>query len=242
MATTVRDIATSALQEIGVLASGETATAADAAAGLSTLNDLMDQWAAERLIIYTTTRTTWTIAASTQNYTLGTGGTINVARPVYIDHVNFIDTSPDTDVEYQLQPLTDDAWSRIPIKDLTSTFPTCWYYNPTFPLGTLQLWPIPTSSTLTGVLYAPQAVAEFADLDASVSLPPGYRRMLIKNVAVCLCPQYERDPRQDLKLDAIETKAVVKRSNKRLMDMTIEAGALVQGQNSRYTYDINTGP
>ena len=242
MAHTVRDIVTDALREIGVLAAGETPTAEDASGGLSTLNDLIDQWAAERLAIYTLTRTTWTIVSGTQNYTVGTGGTVNIVRPVYIDHVHFVDTSPDPDIEYQLTPLTDDAWSRVPIKTLTSPYPTCWYYNPTFPLGTLSLWPVPTSATLLGAAYAPQAVAEFTSLDTAVALPPGYRRMLVKNVAVCLCSGYERDPRPDLKEDAVESMAVVKRSNKRLMDMQIEGGALGQGQGRKYTYNINTGP
>jgi len=145
-------------------------------------------------------------------------------------------------VEFQLQPLTDDAWSRVPIKTITAPYPTCYYYNPTFPLGALTLWPIPTSATLTGELYAPQAVAEFASLDTAVSLPPGYRRMLIKNVAVCLCASYEREPRADLKEDAIESLAIVKRSNKRLADMQFEDGALVQGKSKRFYYNINTGP
>jgi len=75
-----------------------------------------------------------------------------------------------------------------------------------------------------------------------VSLPPGYRRMLIKNTAVCLAASYERDPRKGLEDDARESVAVVKRANKRLMDMNIEAAALVQGQTQRFYYSILMGP
>jgi len=232
----VRDIVTAALRELGVLASGEVATADEANSGLEELNRLVDQWAGERLLIYRVTRTTWTISA-TQNYTVGTGGTVNVARPVYLDHVNFIDTSTNPDTEYKLTPLTDDAWAAIAQKALTGTLPTNWHYNPTFPLGTLSLWPVPTSSTLQGALYAPQQVSEFASLDEVISLPPGYRRMLVKNLARDLAPSYDRPVHPELKEEAIESKATVKRNNHRLSDLSFDAAVL----GGSGFFDIYTG-
>jgi hypothetical protein len=238
----VLDVIVDALRELGVLAAGEVATSDDAIAGLAAMNRLIDQWAAEELQIYQTTRTTWTIVSGTQDYTLGTGGTINVARPVFIDHINFVDTAPTPDIEYQMSPLTDDAWSRVPIKSITAPLPTSYYYNPTYPLGTVSLWPVPTSATLLGVLYAPQAVAEFTAYTTAISLPPGYRRMIVKNLAVEMSPSYERPCSRELVMQAMESKAAVKRANKRLADMQLEAAALIQGRNRRFTYSILTGP
>src|SRR3972149_6528949 len=210
----VRDIVTAALRELGVKAAGEVITADEADSGLEELNRLVDQWAGERLLIYRVTRTTWTISA-TQNYTVGTGGTVNVVRPVYLDHVNLIDTSTDPDQETPLTPLTDDGWAAITQKAATSTQPTNWYHNQPFPLGTLSLWPIPSSATLQGALYAPQQTSEFTSLDEVISLPPGYRRMLVKNLARDLAPSYGRAVHPELKEEAIETKATVKRNNYR---------------------------
>ena len=238
----VRDIVTDALRELGVLAATETASADEANHGFVAFNRLVDGLMAEELAIYQTTRTTWTLVSGTQDYTLGTGGTINVARPVYIDHINFVDTEPDNDIEYQLQPLTDDAWSRVPIKSLPAPLPTSYYYNPTFPLGTVQLWPIPTKSTLLGALYAPQAVPEFASLSTAVSLPPGYRRMLVKNLAVELAPSYERPAAPELIRQAMESKGVGKRANKRLSDLQVDAASLIQGRNRRFYWSILQGP
>jgi hypothetical protein len=232
----VRDIVTAALRELGVLAAGEVATADEANSGLEELNRLVDQWAGERLLIYRVTRTTWTISA-TQNYTVGAGGTVNVVRPVYLDHVNLIDTSTDPDQETSLTPLTDDGWAAITQKAATSTQPSNWYYNPTFPLGTLSLWPVPTSATLQGALYAPQHVSEFTSLDEVISLPPGYRRMLIKNLARDLAPSYDRPVHPELKEEAIESKATVKRNNLRLMDLSFDAAVLGNGT----AFDIYTG-
>ena len=232
----VRDIVTAALRELGVLASGEVATADEANSGLEELNRLVDQWAGERLLIYRVTRTTWTISA-TQNYTVGAGGTVNVVRPVYLDHVNLIDTSTDPDQEIPLTPLTDDGWAAITQKAATSTQPTNWYYNPTFPLGTLSLWPISSSATLQGALYAPQQASEFASLEEVISLPPGYRRMLVKNLARDLAPSYDRPVHPELKEEAIESKATVKRNNRRLSDLSFDAAVLGGGG----FFDIYTG-
>ena len=238
---TYGDLITDALIEIGVTAAGETPAAVDMATGLRTMNRLIDTWAAERLQIYTVTRTLWTIAANDGEYTVGLTGNVNVARPVYLDHVNFVDMSTNPDTEYQMQPLTDDAYAAIPQKLITSPMPQFWYYNPTYPLGTLTLYPVPTSTTLQGALYAPAAVAQTAAA-TTASLPPGYERMIVKNLAVELAPSYTRQVDQNLLLQAENAKAVVKRSNRRLMDMSVDAAALIQGQGSLYYWNIITGP
>ena len=239
---TVLDVINLALKEIGVLEAGETATADDSTDGLVTLNHLMDGYAAERLQIYKVTRTTWTIVSGTQTYTIGTGGDVNIARPVYIDHVTFIDTSPSKNIEYQLSPLTEDAWARVPIKTLQSPFPTAWYEDAVFPLRTLSFWPVPTSSTLLGGIYVPTAVAEFSATSTAISLPPGYRRMLVKGLAVEMLPSYGRQPHPALLQAADEAKEVVKRTNTRLLDMNFEGGSLIQGRSRNFVYNILTGP
>jgi len=236
---TVNDIVTKALQRLGVLAEGEVPSYDMSNDGLIALNSLMDQWAAERLQIFTVTRTTWTISGSIP-YTVGTGGTINIARPVYIDHVNFIDTVPNPDIEYSMQPLTDDAFAAVTIKGLASTLPVYWYYNPTYPLGTLTLYPIPTQSGLQGVIYAPTAVTEFAALTTTVSLPPGYRRMLINNLAIELSSDYEKPVPPGVARAAADSLATVKRANIHPLDLSFEPASLVS--TSYPNWSIRTGP
>ena len=237
---TANDVITGALLELGVLAEAEVPTAAQAADGLIQLNNLIDGWAAERLEIYTITRTTWTITSNVGTYLVGTGQVVNVARPVFLSHINFIDTAQSPNYEYQMGILTDDAYAALAIKAQTAVYPQTAYYNPTFtaasPYGTIILWPIPTSATLLGVLYAPQAVAELAALTTTVLLPPGYKRMFLKNLALELAPSYQREISPALVQQAREAKETVKRSNKRLADLNIDMGALVQGVTHRWGY------
>lgn len=232
--TTAGDLCSSALKKLGVLAAGETMTAEDGADALSALNALLDQWGADNLQIYTVTRTTFTITASTQNYAVGTGAVVNVVRPVFIEHIRFQDTSVSPTMEYPLATLTEDQWAGIAQKTITSPFPNAYYYNPTYPTGTISFWPVPTSATLQGVLYAPTAVSEFAALTTTVSLPPGYRYMLITNLALQLAPDYDRQPSPALVEAARDSMATVKRANVRTMLMSMPPGALFQAQRGYY--------
>jgi hypothetical protein len=227
VATVLDAVITPALKEVGVLSIGETPTAEDANDALVSLNQLIDQWAAERLMVYTTTRTTHSITANDGTYTLGATGDITIARPMFLEGVSILETSSDPDQETPLDRLTEDAYAAIVEKALTSTNPTAFYYNPTFPTGTLSLFPVPTSTTLTLVLYHPTAVTSFSALSTTVSLPPGYERMLRKNLAVELLPSYGKQPDQLLLKQAMESKEVVKRSNRRTADLQFEAAALM---------------
>lgn len=164
---------------------------------------------------------------------------INIPRPVFIDHVNLIDTSTSPDTEIPLTSFTDDAWAGVVLKAQTATWPTSWYYNPTAPRGTLSLWPVPTGSDISIALYVPTQVSEFADLDDDVTLPQGYRRMLYKNLALELCPTFGAKPHPLLQKQAADSLAAVKRANVRLTDLRFDSGALI-GNRGR-TYDIRTG-
>ena len=60
---TVTELITGALQDLRVVQTGEVVSADDAALVLSRLNDWINTLATERLIVYTLTRTTWTLVA-----------------------------------------------------------------------------------------------------------------------------------------------------------------------------------
>ena len=233
---TVLDLAADALTEIGVQAAGESLSAEDGAAVLRTLNRMINSWKAERIYIYQTTRTTWAITSTDGSYTVGTGGNVNVLRPVRIDGVSILDTSITPNYEVPLRQMTDADYRGIRTKTQQSDWPDSFWYNLTYPTATLELWPVPLSTTLTGVLYAPQAAAEFAALSDTVSLPPGYEEMIVKNLAVRLAPQYNASVSPELKEQANDSRALVLRANRKLREMGFDPGAAM----TRRSYDINS--
>jgi hypothetical protein len=237
---TARDVVEAALREIGVLAASETATAEDAANTLARLNLFLDTLGTERQAIYTITRSTFTITSGVGTYLVATGQVVNIARPVFVDRVGYQDigVTPPTP-EYPLGKLTEEEWQSITMKEMTSTLPQAWYYNPTYPSGTLSLWPVPVpSSTIQGVIYAWTAVTQLATMDTAISMPPGYQEMLMTNLALLLCPTFERQPHPVLVKRASDTLANVKRVNQRLVDLSFDPAAL--GQNNRRRYNIVT--
>ena len=70
---TVSDLLTLSLKRIGVVARGNVPDADNLVDALSTFNDFIDGCAAENLLIWSETRTTFTITASTRDYFVGSG-------------------------------------------------------------------------------------------------------------------------------------------------------------------------
>lgn len=234
------DLATDSLVDIGVLARGETPTADQANAALRAANEMIDEWATQDLFLYSDPRSTFTITANDGEYTVGSGGNVNVARPVaadQIDAINLIDTTADPDLELPLRKLSNAEWQATPQKAATAAFPTSWFYDPTHPLGTLFLLPVPTSSSLQGAIYAPSHVVEFAALTTTISLPPGYRMMIRKGLALQMAPGFGREVGGLLAKQAAEAIASVKRRNRRKRYMRIDP-ALTRG---RGRYNIYSG-
>lgn len=166
-------------------------------------------------------------------FSLTSTTTLQIPRPVFINYVNLVDTSQTPDLETPLIPLTEDGWASVNQKAAESTQPTHWYYNPTYPFGTLTFWPVLTGTTLQAAIYAPEQVQSFSTLDDTVSLPPGYERMIVKNLAVELCPSFERQPSALLVQQAMQSLGAVKRVNRRVADLSFDAAALV-GRPSAY--------
>lgn len=227
---TGRDLCTAAMQRLNILGPDEDPTASDAQYCLNTLNELIDQWTTEGLTSYKLARTTYTVPVSAQTATVGLTGNLNVTRPVSpqaIDHINYIDTSITPLNEIPMVPLTNDAWAAVPIKLQSSPYPTSWFYDPTLPLGTLYLWPVPNISTVQLVMYTMDGVVELATLNTTFLMPPGYRRFYITNLAVEIASGFERaQVPEALKTAAYESKQQVKNANFRMSDMQVDPGAI----------------
>jgi len=165
---------------------------------------------------------------------------VPIPRPVFLDHVNLIDTSVTPETEIPLVMLTEDAWAGVVQKDITSPWPRQWYYNPTFPAGTLTLWPVPTSATTQLAIYVPTPVPQFTSLSNTFTLPPGYEEMIVTNLAVRLCPSYEKTPSALLMKLAADSMAKVKKVNRRVAFTQFPAESLIGNPAGGWRYDIRS--
>lgn len=185
-------IINAALRELKVLRwPGQLPATEEAADGLTFLNNLLDSWSTERLLIPYVSFSRYALIAATASYTIGpSGGTLTGPRPIRIDAAGIVQLSYNGgagDFRESMQVLTEREWVAIRDKTATADIPTKLYYAPTIAsnLGTLYVWPTPNVTTATSLeLSAWVALASFADQTTDVPVPPGYGRALIFNLAL----------------------------------------------------------
>ena len=91
MATyTAGDQINRSLRLLGVLAEGETTSAATSQDALMALNQMIDSWNTERLSVFSTQDQVFTWPASILSRTLGPTGNFVGNRPVLLDDATFI--------------------------------------------------------------------------------------------------------------------------------------------------------
>lgn len=70
------DIISRALKDIGALEAGETPAPSDAQDAFDMLNDMLDQWSNEQMMVFYKTEIVYTLTAGQTQYTIGPGGQI----------------------------------------------------------------------------------------------------------------------------------------------------------------------
>jgi hypothetical protein len=237
---TANDLISRTLHTIGVLASGEVATGDEMNDSLTVLNNMIDTWATERLTIYTVARTVFDLSSGTQDYTIGTGGTFNIVRPVWIVGASIItDKTASATEKIELpiaQAVTPTEWQEVTLKGLQSTYPMEMYYdkNWTSGLATISLWPIPNNANVQLVLYTPTALTAFADLTTAYTFPPGYEEAMRYQLALRLAPEFGAQVTPDVRMLASDTFANIKRVN--ITDDVLGIDAALTAQGGRYDW------
>jgi hypothetical protein len=186
MPRTVLDILNRSARLIGVLETGETLSANEAADALLVLNQMLDAWKADRLFAYSIVERTHPLVAGTAAYTIGLGGNINVERPVKIEYA-FTRDSQNYDRSIAIIP--DAEFALITLKSLPLYYPTALKYQPEYPLGIVTLWPPPISA-LTLHLGCWQPLSEFSGYTDPVTLPPGYEEAIVFSLGERLAGEY----------------------------------------------------
>lgn len=222
--TTVRDLIHQSMRTLGVLASGEVASANEAADALDTLNQLIGSLNNDSLMVSSVVDHVFPLVAGTQNYTIGTGGTFNTPRPTAIEQAVLRDTSLAPALDIAMGILTQEQWAGVSLKGLSLPYPLWVYLDLAFPLARVVVWPVPTD-TKQLVLWLWQAISAFSTLDDTVALPNGYDRMLRYRLATELALEYGRAIGPELEALAGLATENVKRVNARHPVLTCDTGA-----------------
>jgi hypothetical protein len=174
----VRDLLRGSLISLGVIAPGETPSAAELADALSRLNAMTDSWSLEKLLIHSINRQIFDLVGGQQNYTLGIGANFNSARPVAIDKAGLLFDNPAN--ELPIDTMNVDQWSEVTVKNLSSTYPARLYVEETMPFMNLIFWPVPSEAAKVA-LYMREVLTQFNSVNDDVIFPPGYYLALESN-------------------------------------------------------------
>ena len=157
-----------------------------------------------------------------------------IPRPEYLTHAWVRDA---TGQDIPVRILDQNEWDLIPLKNTPGTYPTQAFYNPQYPQGVLNLWPNP-QTTYRQYIESMQQLAAFANLNATVSLPPGYEEALHFNLALRLVGFGIR-PSDEIKEWAAKSKANIERINSIINDNKM-ANDFPQRPTAIHPYNILT--
>ena len=233
------DLIASSFRSIGVFSSGEAIPGPDANDALVILNQMLDAWGAQRLVIFTIQRSVFAPASLKQAYTIGAGGDYNVARPPRISKYGVI-TNPGAPVasqlELPLEPYDAGKWAQIPVKGTSAAYPKIVWDDNNFPLRTVSYWPIPTT-TINFTFYVWQAISQFVDLVTDYTFPPGYLEAIRYNLGKRLGIEWKPDPERLQMVNAMAAESLKAIKSFNTPQTTQRAdGALLNTESSLYNW------
>lgn len=183
--TTAGDLITGAAKLIGVVFKSEALSADEAQDGLVSLNDMLASWANNGLLCVSRVGESFSVSSAT-SYTIGTGQTLNTARPIDIISATFTVGG----IDYPLTKITDEQYETILLKTLPGGPPQFIAYDNAYPAGTIRLYP-QSAGTLN--LLSEKPLTSFALLSTTASLAPGWNKTIKFNLAVDMGPEYGQE-------------------------------------------------
>lgn len=190
------DLATSAARLAGILASGETLQGNEPADVTLIAQQMIDEWQADKLKIFTEAINIFPFVLGQQTYTLGTGGNFSMARPAHIDRMGVqILSNPTQPSEVPITLLDKDGWANVRVKNITGSYPLFCYPDYGFvgnpAVMTLYFWVIPGLAS-NCVIYSWNPLSTFPDWNVTdLIFPPAYAQALRYNLALLLAPEFD---------------------------------------------------
>jgi hypothetical protein len=206
-----QDIINEALLVLVVIYPGQTISSEAQATALLGLNNLLDEWNAQGLAVYSIIKVSGlTLTSGAPDYTIGSGATLNTARPEKIEAWRVIDASgaanggSPVSAKVFAANSDDSTLSAARIEMLN--------YDAAYPTGTVHVYPKP-NATCTLELWVWEQLAAISDPTLTLSLPPGYGKALIYNLAVDLAPKFGRPLDPNVQQIANAAKATIGATN-----------------------------
>lgn len=189
------DVITDALLLHGIIYAGQSITSAPFSASAlalcqTELNNMLAEWNAQGLAVFSVVKSTFTLSSGTADYSIGPGATINQARPEKIESWAVIDTSYASNGGSPVDSKTFALMAED--RSLQSALITMLNYDAAYPTAMIHLYPIPNNAA-TLELWVWEQFSAITDFVATaLAFPPGYLKAIVYNLAVDLAPLFGR--------------------------------------------------
>jgi hypothetical protein len=224
-----------ALRLLGIIAEGETPSAATSQDALLALNQMIDSWNTERLSVYSTQDQVFTWPSGIITRTLGPSGDFVGNRPVLLDDATYY-RDAGTNVSYGIKFINQDQYNGIAVKTVTSTYPQVIFVNMKHPNIEMTIYPRPLRD-LEWHFISVQELSNPTLLSTILLFPPGYLRAFVYNLACELAPEFGVEPSPQVQRIAITSKRNLKRINNPNDVMSMPYGIVA----NRQRYNIYAG-
>ena len=211
MTTTAGDQINGALRLLGVLAEGETPSAATSQDALNALNQMIDSWNTERLAVYATQDQVFSWLPGFISRTLGPTGDFVGNRPILLDDATYF-KDPASGISYGIKIINQQQYDGIAVKTVTSTYPQVIWVNMTYPDIEMYIYPVPTK-TLEWHFISVEELTQPATIATTLAFPPGYLRAFRYNLACEMAPEFGVEPTPTVSRIAMTSKRNLKRIN-----------------------------
>ena len=229
------EIINGSLRLIGALAEGEVPSAETSADALMAMNQMIDSWNTERLMIYNTIDQIFTWPSDEITQTLGPTGDFVGLRPVALDDSTYY-RDASTGVSYGIKFINQQQYNGIAVKTVTSTYPQVMWINMEYPDIAMTIYPKPTRA-LEWHFVSVQELTQPATLATELAFPPGYLRAFRYNLAREIAAEFGIEPPRTVSQIANVSKRNLKSQNNPNDIMSIPYAIMV----SRQRFNIYAG-
>jgi hypothetical protein len=199
-----------ALRLLGILAEGETPSAAMSQDALMAMQQMIESWNTERLSVFCTQEQVFTWPSGLISRTLGPTGNFVGLRPILLEDSTYF-RAPNN-VSYGIKFINQQQYNGIAVKTVTSTYPQVIFVNMTFPDVEMFIYPRPTQD-LEWHFVSVQELSNPATLATDLFFPPGYLRAFAYNLAMEIAPEFGVEPSPQVQRIAMTSKRNLKRIN-----------------------------
>ena len=221
-------LALAVLQELDVVGASDVPEASDLSYVLARINRIIDLWAAKWSTAYCDTLSTFTITPSLQPHTIGPTGTwVVTQRPMSIEAANVVVGSTRTPVDI----ITTEQWMALGDPTWTAPDPAALNYRPTFPNGSVYLYPLPTGANSIELLT--RGLLTRLTLTGTVYLPPGYEEALILTASEACAKHFHATPPD--RLEASKARGIIEAANSTTPRLTTDAPGVSRGRTNIFT-------